>query len=80
MRPEPNDALVGELRRRGLSAPARLLLDAHRPLRPLLANAATFLSPLAHPLLGDRLGALQRALDDDEAYGSLIDGLNGEDR
>lgn len=80
MRPEPNEALASELRRRGLSAPARLLLDAHRPLRPLLANAATFLSPLAHPILGDRLDALQRALDDDAAYASLVDELTAEDR
>jgi hypothetical protein len=79
MRHEPNAALVSELRRRGLSAPARLLLDAHRPLRPLLANAATFLSPLAHPLLGDRLDGLQRALDDDAAYGALLEELESED-
>jgi len=80
MRLEANRTLAAELRRRGLSAPARLLLDAHRPLRPLLANAATFLSPLARPLLGDRLAPLQRALDDDDAYGALVSDLEaGED-
>lgn len=80
MRADPDETIAGELRRRGLSAPARLLLEAHRPLRPLLANAATFLSPLARPLLGDRLALVERALDDDETYGSLVRDLEAEDR
>lgn len=72
MRTESHEAVVVELRRRGLAAPARLLLDAHRPLRPLLTNALTFLSPLGRPFLGARIDAIARTLDDDAAYDRLI--------
>ncbi|HEX5397350.1 MAG TPA: hypothetical protein VFX74_09735 [Candidatus Limnocylindria bacterium] len=78
MRPDPTDSLADELRRRGLAAPARLLLDAHRPLRPLLSQAGTFLSPLLLPLFGRRAGSLQATLDEPDAYDRLIDRLRGE--
>ena len=55
-RPGP---LARALQQRGLAAPARLLLEAHRPLRPLLAEAGAFLSPILQPLLGRRYGGLQ---------------------
>lgn len=61
-----------ELERRGLLAPAGLLLDAHRPLRPLLSDLATFLDPLLGPLLGERLRGVRAALDDDAAYDALL--------
>jgi hypothetical protein len=67
--------LTDALRRRGLSAPARLLLDAHRPLRPLLAEAGAFLGPLLGPMLGRRYGGVQEILDDPERYDELIEGL-----
>ena len=35
MRDDAARALANELRRRGLAAPAALLIDAHRPLSPL---------------------------------------------
>lgn len=72
MSDERSEALAAALRRRGLAAPAHLLLEAHRPLRPLLANAALFLSPIARPLLGRRLDGLQAALDDEAGYERLI--------
>jgi hypothetical protein len=72
MSDERSEALAAELRRRGLAAPAHLLLEAHRPLRPLLANAALFLSPVARTLLGHRLDGIQAALDDDAGYDRLI--------
>lgn len=75
MRPDPTETLAGELERRGLAAPARLLLDAHRPIRPLLSQAGTFLSPLLAPLLGARLAALTRTVDDPDAYDRLIERL-----
>ena len=74
------DELAGEiargLDRRGLSAPARLLLDAHRPLRPLLAETAAFLSPLARPLLGRRFTTIADVLDREAGYDELIDALD----
>ncbi|HLY36344.1 MAG TPA: hypothetical protein VKU35_06520 [Candidatus Limnocylindria bacterium] len=77
------EELAGEiargLQRRGLGAPARLLLEAHRPLRPLLAEAAAFISPLARPLLGSRFAALAGLLDREAGYDELIDALDRAD-
>ncbi len=67
--------VAAELRRRGLDAPAALLLEAHRPLRPLLGHVATFLSPALGPLLGRGYAAIEASLADDEAYGRLVDEL-----
>ena len=76
-----NADLAAEIRRRGLTAPARLLLEAHRPLRPLLDDLVTFLSPLLRPLLGGRAnGRLGAALGDDAGIERLIDQLADEDR
>jgi hypothetical protein len=75
MSDERSGALAAELRRRGLATPAHLLLEAHRPLRPLLANAALFLSPIVRPLLGSRYTSVQELLDDDAEYDRLIDEL-----
>jgi hypothetical protein len=68
--------LAGELQRRGLGAPARLLLDIHRPLRPLLSDLAVLLGPSLRPLLGRRLDAVDDALRDDDAYAGLIGALD----
>jgi hypothetical protein len=76
MSDERSEALAAELRRRGLAAPAHLLLEAHRPLRPLLSNAALFVSPLARTLFGRRMDGLQAMLDDDAAYRRLISELS----
>lgn len=63
------DALVDELERRGMGAPAALLMDAHRPLLPLLRHGTTFLGPLLGPLLGARrFGLVRRALEDPAVY------------
>lgn len=67
--------LIEALRRRGLAAPASLLLDAHRPLRPLLAELGTFLSPVIGPLAGERYRRLRATLDDERAYDDLIERL-----
>ena len=45
--------IANELHRRGVSAPARLLVDAHTPLAPLLSDAAVALDPLLR-LVGAR--------------------------
>ncbi|MDP9270816.1 MAG: hypothetical protein M3P14_07595 [Chloroflexota bacterium] len=78
-----SEELAGEiahgLRRRGLAAPARLLLEAHRPLRPLLAEIAVFFSPLGRPLLRGRYTAIAGILEDDAGYDALIDSLDGVD-
>lgn len=71
--------LAGELHRRGLAAPARLLLDIHRPFRPILGDIATVLGPAFRPLLGSRVSAVDAVLDDDEAYGRLLSELASDD-
>lgn len=75
MMSDPSGSLARALRQRGLAAPARLLLEAHRPLRPLLAEAGAFLSPILQPLLGRRYGGVQRILEHDSAYDELIESL-----
>jgi hypothetical protein len=66
------ELLARELDRRGLAAPAAILLDAHRPFLPLLRQGAIFLGPLVAPVIGPRrLAALRRALDDPASYERL---------
>lgn len=71
------DRVAAELERRNVAAPARLLVDAHRPLAPLLSNLAAALGPLARVAFGpsatERIGAL---LDDEEALDRLVDRLD----
>lgn len=69
---EPLDRLADEIEGRGLGGAAGILLDAHRPLLPLLRQGAIFLSPLVGPLLGSRRHAiLRRALADPATYERL---------
>lgn len=56
--------IAEDLERRGLGAAAELLIGAHRPLRPLLDDLATFADPILRPLLGDRLAAVRGELDE----------------
>lgn len=75
MTDDRSEIIAAELRRRGLGAPALLLLHAHRPLRPLLSSLALFLQPVSRPLLGTRADLVQQALDDDQGYDALLDRL-----
>ena len=56
--------IADDLERRGLGAVAELLIGAHRPLRPLLADLAIVADPVLRPLLGDRLAAVRAELDE----------------
>lgn len=79
MTDDRSEHIAAELRRRGLGPPALLLLEAHRPLRPLLSSLALFLQPLSRPLLGARADVVQQALDDDEGYEALLDRLAADE-
>lgn len=69
---EPADLLADELERRGVGAPAAILLDAHRPLLPLIRQGAIFLGPLLGQLLGPRRhGILRQAIQDPATYERL---------
>ena len=61
-----------ELRRCGLAVPARLLVDAHRPLAPLLSDLGVAAGPLLRPLIGNRL---ERVLADEALLDELVDEL-----
>ena len=71
------DALADELERRGVGGPAAILLDAHRPLLPLIRQGAIFLGPLLGPR---RFGLLRQALDDPAAYDRLTARLERDRR
>ena len=67
----PARELADEVARRGLLAPARLLVDAHRPLGPLLADLAVALGPLGRAMGGGRGAAYAAWLEDPEALDEL---------
>ncbi|MGQ0608571.1 MAG: hypothetical protein ACT4OQ_08935 [Chloroflexota bacterium] len=63
---DPARRIATELGRRGLAAPARLLLDAHRPLAPLVVDAGAALDPFLR-MLGSRTTKDMRHLLGDAA-------------
>jgi hypothetical protein len=72
-------ALADELERRGIGAPAAILMDAHRPLLPLLRQGIIFLGPLLASLLGPRrLGILRGVVDDPLTYDRIAGELAGD--
>ena len=80
MSDERSTALVTELHRRGLDAPALLLLEAHRPLRPLLGNLAVFLLPMVRSLHSRALDRAVAGVASDDAYDALVEELHNTER
>ena len=75
MTPRPERRVADELDRRGLAAPAALLVDAHRPLAPLVADLSAALGPLVRALLGRRVDDLQSLAEDPDGLDRLTDAL-----
>ena len=75
MTPGPERRVAEELDRRGLAAPAALLVDAHRPLAPLVADLAAALGPIARALLGHRADDLRTIAEDPDGLDRLTDEL-----
>ena len=71
-RDETIDAVAEAIERRGLGAAAILMLDAHRPYRPLASHATTFLGPIMRTLLGPASSSIGELLASDEAVERLI--------
>jgi hypothetical protein len=70
------ERLVDALDRRGLVGPASILLEAHRPILPLVSQGVIFLGPLLAPMIGlRRFAALRRAIDDPDALEQLASRL-----
>jgi hypothetical protein len=72
VRVDPARRVAEELERRGLGAPARLLIEAHLPLAPLLSDAGAALGPLLGAVGGRRAGQLRQLLDDGTAIERLV--------
>ena len=72
MREDPARRVAVELERHGLDAPARLLLEAHLPLAPLLSDAGAALGPLLRAVGGRPATALGQLLDDGNALERVL--------
>lgn len=79
MRDDPARRVAAELWQRGLAAPARLLLDAHRPLAPLLSDAGAALSPILGAVGGRPAGLLRELLSGDAAMERVVAELDDLD-
>jgi hypothetical protein len=73
---DPARRVAGELDRRGLATPARLLVDAHRPLAPLLADLGAALGPLLGAAVGERADDVRSIVDDPGGLDQLIEELD----
>ena len=73
---DPARRIADELGRRGLAAPARLLLDAHLPLAPLLSDAGAALTPLLRAVGGGTLEDVSSLLDRGDGMQRLMDELD----
>ena len=67
--------LAADLERRGLAEPARLFIDAHRPLAPLLSDLGAALAPLVR-LGGPASGEIAELVGDERALDRMIDALD----
>lgn len=77
MTADPARRIAGQLERRGLAAPVRLLLDAHRPLAPLLADAAAALGPLLRTVGARPVEDVRRLIEDEVGMDRLIAEIDG---
>ena len=72
MRGEPARRVAEQLERRGLGPVARLLLEAHQPLAPLLADVGAALGPLTSAIGGRSARELAALAEDETAMDRLI--------
>ena len=70
------ERIAAELRRRGLAAPGRLLVDAHRPLAPLLSDVGAAIGPLLGVAIGPASDDVRTVLDDERGLDRLVDRLD----
>lgn len=79
MKGDTTEFLAHALRRRGLAAPARLLLDAHRPIAPLIGDAVTLFRPLLAGFAGRRASDVVELFERDDGIDELIERLDAEE-
>ncbi|HEX5040033.1 MAG TPA: hypothetical protein VFW95_07870 [Candidatus Limnocylindria bacterium] len=75
MRSRPERRVAEELDRRGLAAPAALLVDAHRPLAPLIGDLAAAVGPLFSALLGRQADDVRSIAEDPDGLDRLTEEL-----
>ena len=75
MTSRPEQRVAEELDRRGLAAPAAILVDAHRPLAPLIADLSAAIGPLVRAALGRRADDLRSIAEDPDGLDRLTDEL-----
>jgi hypothetical protein len=77
------DELLVALQRRGLITPLRILVDAHRPITPLLSDAAAMLAPMLGTLGLRDLAAMvadpARTIDRIETLSAKSEDAHGAD-
>ena len=69
---ETIEAVADAIARRGLTAAAILMLDAHRPYRPLASHAGTFLGPILRTMIGPASSSIGDLVASDDAVERLI--------
>lgn len=72
----PARRVAGEIGRHGLTAPARLLIDAHRPLAPLLGDLGAAIGPLVGVVFGRSSDDLRAIVEDPGGLDGLVDELD----
>lgn len=72
----PARRLAEELDRRGLAVPGRLLVDAHRPLAPLLSDLGAAFGPIIGAALGRIADDPRALLDDPHGLDVLVEQLD----
>jgi hypothetical protein len=72
----PERRLAAELNRRGLVAPARLLVAAHLPVAPLLADVGAAIGPLIGALSGPAARDLRDLVEDADGMERMIAALD----
>ena len=75
MTSRPERRVAEELDRRGLAAPAAILVDAHRPLAPLIADLSAAIGPLVRAALGRRADDIRSIAEDPDGLDRLADEL-----
>lgn len=72
----PARRIADELERRGLAAPARILVDAHRPLEPLLADLGAAFGSIVGAAIGSGSDDLRAIVDEPGGLDRLIEELD----
>lgn len=74
------DDAAGRLARalddRGLTEPARLLAESHRPIAPLLSDLGAAVGPLLRAIGGSRVAGISRLVAEEDAVDRLTRSLD----